>query len=122
VSDKAEKLKIKCCKPVGKEIFFPTGFCLKNPVNVAVCCQNLFASMGVMCYNILNNYAEEWGFMDIAVGTRVQMKKSHPCGCNTFVITRIGMDFKIRCEQCGREIMMPRSKCEKGIKKILEDN
>lgn len=59
--------------------------------------------------------------MDIQVGQRVQMKKSHPCGCSIFRVTRIGMDFKIRCEKCGREIMMPRFKCEKGIKKILEE-
>ncbi len=59
--------------------------------------------------------------MDIQVGDRVQMKKSHPCGCNTFTVTRIGMDFKIRCDQCGREIMMPRHKCEKGIKKMVSE-
>ncbi len=57
--------------------------------------------------------------MDISVGCRVQMKKNHPCGCNVFLVTRIGMDFKIKCQQCGREIMMPRSSCEKGIKKVL---
>jgi hypothetical protein len=28
-----------------------------------------------MCYNILNNYAKEWGFMEIAVGTRVKKKR-----------------------------------------------
>ena len=57
--------------------------------------------------------------MDIQVGCRVQMKKNHPCGNNIFTVTRIGMDFKIKCEQCGREVMMPRSQCEKGIKKVL---
>lgn len=57
--------------------------------------------------------------MDIQVGDRIQMRKQHPCGCSVFVVTRIGMDFKIRCQQCGHEIMMPRSKCEKGIKKII---
>ena len=35
--------------------------------------------------------------------------------------TMTGMDFKIRCTKCGHEIMMPRHKCEKGIKKILEE-
>lgn len=59
--------------------------------------------------------------MDIQVGDRVQMRKPHPCGCDRFVVTRIGMDFKIRCEQCGHEIMLPRVKCEKGIKKRLNE-
>lgn len=59
--------------------------------------------------------------MNINVGDRLLMKKSHPCGCNTFKVTRIGMDFKLVCEGCSHEIMIPRSKAEKNIKKILTD-
>lgn len=58
--------------------------------------------------------------MDITVGDKVLMKKKHPCGCSEFTVTRIGMDFKIKCIQCGTEIMMPRSKCEKNIKKVIK--
>jgi hypothetical protein len=47
------------------------------------------------------------------------MKKKHPCGANTFTVLRIGMDFKIRCTGCGHEIMAPRVKIEKNIKKII---
>jgi len=47
------------------------------------------------------------------------MKKTHPCGAGTFLVLRVGMDFRIRCTGCGREVMLPRSKCEKNIKKIL---
>ena len=57
--------------------------------------------------------------MDISVGDRVEMKKQHPCGCKTFEILRVGMDFKIKCEKCGREVMAPRAKIEKNIKSIL---
>ena len=32
---------------------------------------------------------------------------------------RVGMDFKLRCEGCGHELMLPRSKVEKSIRKIL---
>lgn len=58
--------------------------------------------------------------MDIDVGTKVIMKKKHPCGSEIFTVTRIGMDFKLKCDGCSREFMMPRKKAEKGIKKILE--
>ena len=57
--------------------------------------------------------------MDISVGDRVEMKKQHPCGCKTFEILRVGMDFKIKCEKCGREVMAPRAKIEKNIKKSV---
>ncbi len=59
--------------------------------------------------------------MEIAVGNRLQMKKSHPCGCNIFKVTRVGMDFKLVCEGCGHEVMLPRKKAEKNIKKIITE-
>lgn len=57
--------------------------------------------------------------MDIRVGDRLLMKKNHPCGSNTFTVTRIGMDFKLVCDGCKHEIMIPRKKAEKGIKKVI---
>ena len=57
--------------------------------------------------------------MDIKVGDRLLMKKKHPCGANTFTVTRIGMDFRLWCDGCGREVMVPRVKAEKSLKKII---
>ena len=34
-------------------------------------------------------------------------------------VLRVGMDFKLRCEGCGHELMLPRSKAEKSIKRVL---
>lgn len=57
--------------------------------------------------------------MNLNVGDRIELKKQHPCGCKTFELLRVGMDFKIRCEGCGREVMVPRKKVEKSIKRVL---
>ena len=57
--------------------------------------------------------------MNVQAGDRVEMKKPHPCGGNTFEILRVGMDFKIRCLTCGRAVMAPRRKIEKNIRKII---
>ncbi len=57
--------------------------------------------------------------MDIKIGDKVKMKKQHPCGCSDFEILRIGMDFKMKCIGCGREVMTPRTKAEKNIKNII---
>lgn len=56
--------------------------------------------------------------MDVRVGDILTMKKNHPCGGKQFLVLRSGMDFRIRCTNCGRELMVPRSKCEKSIKNI----
>ncbi len=58
--------------------------------------------------------------MDISVGDKLLMKKKHPCGNDVFTVTRIGMDFKLRCDGCGREFMVPRVKAEKSVKKIIK--
>ena len=56
--------------------------------------------------------------MDVRVGDILVMKKNHPCGENRFLVLRSGMDFRIRCVGCGREVMVPRLKAEKNIKRI----
>ena len=56
--------------------------------------------------------------MYVRVGDKLIMKKNHPCGSNEFAVLRIGMDFRIRCLGCGREVMLPRVKAEKNIKRI----
>ena len=58
--------------------------------------------------------------MDIRVGDKLLMKKKHPCGSSGFSVLRSGMDFKLRCEGCGHEIMLPRVKAEKNIKQIIK--
>lgn len=57
--------------------------------------------------------------MDVRVGDVLEMKKQHPCGEKKFAVLRTGIDFRIRCLNCGREVMVPRSKAEKNIKNIL---
>ena len=56
--------------------------------------------------------------MDIQVGDTVMMKKPHPCGSKAFEILRIGMDFRLRCLGCDHEMMLPRLKAEKNIRRI----
>ncbi|MGN1124531.1 MAG: DUF951 domain-containing protein [Eubacterium sp.] len=56
--------------------------------------------------------------MNLKLGDIVIMKKPHPCGCKEFEITRLGVDYKLKCTGCGREVMIPRIKAEKSIKDI----
>ena len=59
--------------------------------------------------------------MDIKVGDKVILKKSHPCGNNVFSVLRVGLDFKLKCDECGRELMVPRVKILKSIKKVINE-
>ena len=59
--------------------------------------------------------------MDVQVGDVLEMKKPHPCGSQRFSVLRVGMDFRLKCEGRGHEVMVPRLKIEKRIKRILRD-
>lgn len=59
--------------------------------------------------------------MDIRVGDKLTMKKAHPCGSKEWLVLRTGMDFKLKCQTCGREVMIARSKAEKNIKSVKRE-
>lgn len=61
----------------------------------------------------------EAGAMDFEVGQVIKMKKKHPCGENRWEILRVGMDFRLRCAGCGRQVMVPRKLVEKNFKGFL---
>lgn len=58
--------------------------------------------------------------MDIRVGDVLELKKVHPCGSRNWQVLRVGMDFRLRCSGCGRELMLTRSKAEKSVKRIVQ--
>lgn len=45
---------------------------------------------------------------EFALGDVVTMKKPHACGTNAWTITRTGADIKLRCNACGRIVMLDR--------------
>ena len=51
---------------------------------------------------------------DYKIGSKVIMKKEHPCGTNLWV----GVDIKIKCVNCNRSIMMDRMEFNKKLKKV----
>ena len=39
--------------------------------------------------------------MDLRLNDIVEMKKPHPCGEKLWLVTRVGMDIKLKCRRCG---------------------
>ena len=56
------------------------------------------------------------------IGDIVKMKKGHPCGSDTWEITRTGIDFRIKCQGCGRQVMLARPNFEKSVKAVVQSN
>lgn len=50
----------------------------------------------------------------------VEMKKEHPCHkSKEWRIIRMGADIRIKCLGCGTSVLMPRSKFEKKLKRVV---
>ncbi len=61
--------------------------------------------------------------MEYEIGDIVRTKKEHPCGSKLWEITRVGVDFKLRCVGCGHLITLERQKALKMItKKVSKED
>ncbi|GAB4450351.1 MAG: DUF951 domain-containing protein [Chloroflexi bacterium OHK40] len=49
----------------------------------------------------------------------VQMRKAHPCGGDTWRVVRLGAEIGMRCETCGRRVLLPRAEFERRIKRFV---
>lgn len=58
--------------------------------------------------------------MDYNVGDIVETRKTHPCGSNKWEIIRVGVDFKLKCLECGHVISVDRQKALKMIKRKIK--
>lgn len=59
--------------------------------------------------------------MEYNIGDIVRTKKQHPCGSKLWKITRIGVDFKLKCTKCDHVVVLPREKALKAITKKIEN-
>ena len=59
--------------------------------------------------------------IDFNLNDEVIMKKQHACGTNMWTITRNGADVKIKCNNCGREILMDRLEFMRKLKKVIKN-
>lgn len=56
--------------------------------------------------------------MKYSVGDHLATKKKHVCGSEEWEVVRMGIDIKLKCIKCGREIMMFKADLDKKIKVI----
>ena len=57
--------------------------------------------------------------MQFQMGDRLRLRKKHPCGSFDWEVVRLGADIGIRCEKCGRRVLLPRAEVERRVKQIL---
>lgn len=58
---------------------------------------------------------------EFKLNNHVIMKKAHACGTNEWIITRLGVDVKIKCVNCNREVMLDRLDFKKKLKGVIDE-
>ena len=58
--------------------------------------------------------------MDINLDDVITLKKIPPCGSYDWKVIRTGMDIRLSCLGCGRQVMLPRKQVEKSAKKLVK--
>jgi hypothetical protein len=51
-----------------------------------------------------------------AVGDVVRLKKPHPCGGLDWNVVRLGADIGVKCQTCGRRVLLPRRDLERRMR------
>jgi len=51
----------------------------------------------------------------LLLGDVVRLRRAHPCGGRTWLVDRLGADIGIRCETCGRHVLVERAALERRI-------
>lgn len=53
--------------------------------------------------------------LTLLLGDIVRLRRGHPCGADTWLIDRLGADIGLRCQGCGRHLLLERRHVERRI-------
>lgn len=53
--------------------------------------------------------------MTLLLGDVVRLRRTHPCGGDTWLVDRLGADIGLRCETCGRHVLLDRRTLERRL-------
>jgi hypothetical protein len=57
--------------------------------------------------------------IELYIGDIVRLRKVHPCGSYEWRVVRLGADIGLKCQGCGRRILLPRSVLERRLKAFV---
>jgi hypothetical protein len=53
--------------------------------------------------------------LEFLLGDVVRLQRRHPCGGETWLVDRLGADIGLRCETCGRHVLVERPALERRV-------
>jgi hypothetical protein len=56
---------------------------------------------------------------DVQIDDLVRLRKPHPCGSYEWRVVRVGADIGLKCQLCGRRILLDRRTFNKRLKTLI---
>jgi hypothetical protein len=58
--------------------------------------------------------------LTLLLGDVVRLRRTHPCGADTWLVDRLGADIGLRCQGCGRHVLLERATLERRLAGFIE--
>jgi hypothetical protein len=53
--------------------------------------------------------------LELLLGDVVRLRRTHPCGGSEWLVDRLGADIGLRCQGCGRHVLLDRRVLESRL-------
>jgi hypothetical protein len=53
--------------------------------------------------------------LELFLGDVVRLRRAHPCGATEWLVDRLGADIGLRCQGCGRHVLLDRRQLERRL-------
>ena len=57
--------------------------------------------------------------LEVFLGDIVRLRRAHPCGSTDWQVDRLGADIGLRCQGCGRHVMLERRLLESRLDRFV---
>ena len=57
--------------------------------------------------------------LEVYLGDVVRLRRAHPCGSREWLVDRLGADIGLRCQGCGRHVLLERRTLESRLDAFL---
>jgi hypothetical protein len=53
--------------------------------------------------------------LELLLGDVLRLRRTHPCGSTEWLVDRLGADIGLRCQGCGRHVLLERRMLEQRL-------
>jgi hypothetical protein len=57
--------------------------------------------------------------LEVFLGDVVRLRRAHPCGSSEWLVDRLGADIGLRCQGCGRHVLLERRTLEARLQTFV---